>query len=546
MPRFLGGINQIAPIFAIAFLLTSRIEAAELPEVEALNSNQQAYSRSQIQNRQVDLKLDKFNSSISQATQANSVEQLKDVRPIDWSYEALRSLIDRYSCVIGFPAQTYRGDQTVSRYEFVAGLNACLNRIESLFANSDDIPQEDIDTLLKLMQEFQTDLALLQGRTDGSQARIEDLQATQFSTTSKLTGEVIFGLGSILTGSENDNSVLGSRTRLDIKTSLNGNDLLFTRLSGGNFTDFSESTATFAENLAFAEPTDNDLGLETLYYTFKVGGKTDFILGATGTGADELANTVNVLDGDGGSGAISAFGTRNPIYYPPGDAGMGIRHRPLNQIEISAGYLASPANQSNSGSGLFNGPFSALGQILFTPNDNLNFAATYIHSYNQSDTKTGSNLANLRSQSTKLFGTEISTVSNSYGVELSWTVSDRIILGGWGTLSTVRNLSNVSGQIDPGTQNIWNWATTLALTDLGKEGSMAGIVVGMEPTVTDSTINNLKEDRDRSLHLEAFYQYQVNDNIAITPGVIWITAPDSNTQNSDDLVIGTVRTTFSF
>jgi len=546
MPRFLGGINKIAPIFAIAFLLTSRIEAAELPEVEALNSNQQAYSRSQIQNSQVELKLDKFNSSISQATQANSVEQLKDVRPIDWSYEALRSLIDRYSCVIGFPDQTYRGGQTVSRYEFVAGLNACLNKIESLFANSDDIPQEDIDTLLKLMQEFQTDLALLQGRTDGSQARIEDLQATQFSTTSKLTGEVIFGLGSILTGSENDNSVLGSRTRLDIKTSFNGNDLLFTRLSGGNFTDFSESTATFAGNLAFAEPTDNDLGLETLYYTFKVGGKTDFILGATGTGADELANTVNVLDGDGGSGAISAFGTRNPIYYQPGDAGMGIRHRPLNQIEISAGYLAYPANQSNSGSGLFNGPFSALGQILFTPNDNLNFAATYIHSYNQSDTGTGSNLANLRSLTAELLGAEVSTLSNSYGVELSWTVSDRIILGGWGALSQVRNLSNLGGQIDPGTQDIWNWATTLALTDLGKEGNMAGIVVGMEPTVTDSTIDSVKEDRDRSWHLEAFYQYQVNDNIAITPGVVWITAPDSNTQNSDDLVIGTVRTTLSF
>ena len=545
MPRFFGGINQITPIFAIAFLLTSRIEAAELPEVEALNSNQQDYSRSQIQNRQVlNVKPENFDSSISQA---NSVEQLGEVAPTDWSYEALKSLIDRYSCVIGFPDQTYRGDQTISRYELAAGLNACLNQIESLFANSDDIPQKDIDTLLKLIQEFQTDLALLQGRTDGSQARIEDLQATQFSATSKLTGEAIFGLGSILTGSENNNSVLGSRLRLEIETSFSGNDLLFTRLSGGNFPVFSESTGTSAGNLAFAEPTDNDLGLEVLYYTFKVGGKTDFILGATGTRADDLANTVNVLDGDGGSGAISVFGTRNPIYYQPGDAGVGIRHRPLNEIEISAGYLASPANESNSdGGGLFNGPFSALGQILFTPKDNLNFAATYIHSYNQSDTETGSNSANLRSQTAKLFGTEVSTLSNSYGVELSWAISDRIVVGGWGALSKVSNLSNLSGQIDPGTQDIWNWATTVALTDLGKEGNMAGIVVGMEPTVTDSTIDSVKEDRDLSLHLEAFYQYKINDNIAITPGVVWITAPDSNTQSSDDLVVATVRTTFSF
>jgi carbohydrate-selective porin OprB len=53
------------------------------------------------------------------------------------------------------------------------------------------------------------------------------------------------------------------------------------------------------------------------------------------------------------------------------------------------------------------------------------------------------------------------------------------------------------------------------------------------------------EDEDTSLHLEAFYTYQVTDNIAITPGVVWITAPDHNS-DIDDLVLGTVRTTFSF
>ncbi|MEM7759472.1 MAG: carbohydrate porin, partial [Cyanobacteria bacterium P01_A01_bin.40] len=40
--------------------------------------------------------------------------------------------------------------------------------------------------------------------------------------------------------------------------------------------------------------------------------------------------------------------------------------------------------------------------------------------------------------------------------------------------------------------------------------------------------------------------YQVNDNIAITPGVVWITEPDGDIQDADNLVIGTVRTTFSF
>ncbi|MHC5598154.1 MAG: carbohydrate porin, partial [Nostoc sp.] len=52
-------------------------------------------------------------------------------------------------------------------------------------------------------------------------------------------------------------------------------------------------------------------------------------------------------------------------------------------------------------------------------------------------------------------------------------------------------------------------------------------------------------DKDTSLHIEGFYQYQVNDNIAITPGVIWITAPDFNADNPDSVVLW-LRTTFRF
>ena len=50
---------------------------------------------------------------------------------------------------------------------------------------------------------------------------------------------------------------------------------------------------------------------------------------------------------------------------------------------------------------------------------------------------------------------------------------------------------------------------------------------------------------DTSYHLEAIYRYQVNDNIAITPGVTVITNPENN-RNNDTLFIGTIRTTFSF
>ena len=222
-------------------------------------------------------------------------------------------------------------------------------------------------------------------------------------------------------------------------------------------------------------------------------------------------------------------------------------HRPSDRLELSAGYLASTAEDPSAGNGLFNGAYSALGQIKVAPLDNLNLAATYIHSFEQSDTQTGTSLANIQSRTANLLEEEISTVSNSYGLELSWEISDRLIIGGWGGLSKVSNLNTLNNRVERGTQDIWNWAATLALPDLGKEGSMGGIVVGSEPKVTSSTIDtdNFREDELRSLHLEAFYQYQINNNIAITPGVVWITEPDTDTPN-DDLVIGTIRTTFSF
>ena len=540
-------INLTVPIVCILFLLSSKVEAVETTKLTAVKSNQQEQSRSQFSKRQVEkaYSSDRKLNDRQLLVQNNNIDDITDIKPTDWSYEALRDLIDRYGCITGFPDRTFRGEQTVSRAEFAAGLNNCLNKLESLMSNPDTMPQADVNTVLRLMQEFQSDLAILQGRTDGSQARLKDLEVTQFSTTSKLQGEAIFGLGSVLAG--DGETVLSNRLRLDFKTSFSGDDLLLTRLSNQNFSGFAQSSGTLQGELAFADPEQQGFELEVLQYNFGIGDKIDFILGATGTDGEDIAETINVLDGDGGSGAISIFGTRNPIYNPPGDAGLGIVHRPVDSLEISAGYLAETAENPNPGNGLFNGAYSALGQIKVAPIDSLSLAATYVHSFDQSDSETGTSLANLQSRTENLLGEEISTVSNSYGLELSWAISDRLIVGGWGGLSKVSNLNTLNEQVERGTQDIWNWAATLALPDLGKEGSMAGIVVGSEPKVTSSTIDtdNFREDDLRSLHLEAFYQYQVSDNIAITPGVVWITEPDTDTPN-DDLVIGTVRTTFSF
>ncbi|MDJ0621185.1 MAG: iron uptake porin, partial [Calothrix sp. MO_192.B10] len=62
-------------------------------------------------------------------SQVTSVSQFSDVQPTDWAFQALQSLVERYGCIAGYPNGTYRGNRALTRYEFAAGLNACLDRV---------------------------------------------------------------------------------------------------------------------------------------------------------------------------------------------------------------------------------------------------------------------------------------------------------------------------------------------------------------------------------------------------------------------------------
>ncbi|HEY9599920.1 MAG TPA: iron uptake porin, partial [Cyanophyceae cyanobacterium] len=153
-------------------------------------------------------------------------------------------------------------------------------------------------------------------------------------------------------------------------------------------------------------------------------------------------------------------------------------------------------------------------------------------------------------------GTSRPVSSNSFGLEASFAFTPKLILSGWGSFTDATVLGR-------GSADIWQWAATLALKDVGSEGSVLGFVVGMEPKVTGTdgrvsvnrttgnigldlaAANSRDDDPDTGLHIEGFYKFQLSDNISITPGLIWLTAPGHNSDN-DDIFVGTVRTTFTF
>ncbi|WP_414575433.1 iron uptake porin [Anabaena sp. CCY 9402-a] len=482
------------------------------------------------------------NSSQDQVmSQVTSVSQLSDVQPTDWAFQALQSLVERYGCIAGYPNGTYRGNRAMTRYEFAAGVNACLDRVNELIATAtgDLVTKEDLATLQKLQEEFSAELATLRGRVDALEARTAELEANQFSTTTKLQGQVVAVVSDVLSGDRvNDaeitdkNTTLAYRARLELVTSFTGQDTLFTRIEANNIATPNINTPEGNLFFASAEPSSN-ANIGTLWYGFPATKNTQVKLIAVGGAADDLTSTVNPFDGDGAFGALSTFGTRNPIYGQIGGTGLGVTHQFSDKLALSLGYLSGTANNPAPKNGLFDGAYGALAQLTVKPSDRITVGLTYINSYRQ-PLVTGSNAATFQT-----LGETFS--SNSYGLQASVGISEKIILGGWAGYTTSRTLTG----FDRGDIDIWNYAVTLAFPDLGKKGNLGGIIVGMEPKVTSSSVAALPEDSDTSYHVEAFYQYKVSDNITITPGVIWLTAPDHN-DNNDSVVIGALRTTFSF
>lgn len=496
--------------------------------------------------------------------QVTSVSQLSDVQPTDWAFQALQSLVERYGCIAGYPNGTYRGNRALTRYEFAAGLNACLDRVNELIATAtaDLVSKEDLATIERLQQEFTPELATLRGRVDALEARTAELEANQFSTTTKLQGEVVAAISDVFAGDtvndvdvKDNNTTFGARARVEFVTSFTGRDELVTRIEANNI--LNPELGTPEGSLFFAEEDGTtDAEIDILSYKFPIGERTEVIAFANAGAADDITDTINIFDGDGSFGALSSFGTRNPIYYLTEDgAGFGITHEFGEALSLSLGYLATSANDPSSDNGFFNGPYGAIAQLTIKPSERFKIGLTYINAYNQ-ETGTGSQRANpisfLSSQlaappdvSGEPEPVEVPFSSNSFGIEASFGLSEKFVLGGWVGYTNARNLSTEGGTIDRGELDIWNWAVTLGFPDLGKKGNLAGIIFGMEPKVTGSSINEISRDRDTSYHIEAFYQYQVSENITITPGIIWLTAPDHNNDNND-VVIGALRTTLSF
>lgn len=516
---------------------SSALYLASLPQAEMSLESDRATSVASLE------QINQYSNlpTVAALDQVTSVTQLSDVQPTDWAFQALQSLVEKYGCIVGYPDGTFRGQRAMTRYEFAAGLNACLDRINELIAaaTADLATKEDLATLQRLMEEFAAELAMIRGRVENLEGRVALLEGSQFSTTTKLQGEAVFGIADAWGGGnlniDDNQTVFQNRVRLAFVTSFTGKDALYTRLDAGN--------ARFFDNLdqgafTYSFDSDNDIVLGWLAYYFPIGEKIQVYLPAAyPLWADFVPTISPYFDGfTSGTQAISSFAESSPIYKIglAAGGGIGFNYSLSEKVTFSAGYFGGNSFNPAPKNGLFNGEYSLLTQLTFKPSDAFQIGLTYGHAYfnglagDRSDNvifDLGVGTANAQDPG---FGT---AVTNSYGIQASYKVSPRFAINAYGGYTNVQQTGG------PGDAEIWYYALGLAFPDLGKEGNLGGLLVGAEPYVGGVD--------DTALHIEGFYKFQLNDNISITPGLIVITAPYGNKDN-DTAVVGVVRTTFTF
>jgi porin len=479
-----------------------------------------------------------------------SVSQLSDVKSTDWAFQALQSLVERYQCISS--SSSYRGDSSLTRHEFAAGIQSCINKLDQILSSGlqDKVSPEDLSVLQRLQSEFANELRAIATKIDTLDQRTSQLEAQQFSPTTKLTGQVIVAVsgggfnsdriisptGAIVTRNQ-PNTTLLHRLSLDLNTSFVGKDLLKIRLVTGS-DGADDSTAGFLEpNFGSAldysiQGRNNRISLARLYYSFNLVDEVRLTIAPFMVAGDFVDKNryANVSFNDFSTQAL----VNNFILLPrPGGAGVVVEWTPKQvPIRLRALYVAANA-QSTTGSaivntlrsteatelpilifpnrggeqGLFGDPYQGVVELEYAPDKNFTLRLQYAG------------------------GKVVGSNFNAFGLNFDWGISDRI--GVFGRYGFSRYNDTEFGNINPN-----YWMAGFSFKDLFTQGSITGIAVA-QPLIAKEIGNATQTN------FEAFYNIPINNFMRITPLIQVITNAGNRSENGT-IFVGALRTVFSF
>ena len=520
--------------------------------------------------------------------QVTSVSQLTDIDPSHWAFQALQSLVERYGCIEGYPERTYRGNRALSRYEFAAGLNACLDRIQELIAAAvTDLPsKEDLATIRRLQEEFKSEITGLRERIDPLETRTAKLEANQFSTTTQLRGFAAFNLTNAWAGDEvkaeglnpfnarrdplsnrpvirevgEQNITFSNFVVLTLNTSFTGKDLLVTELGSGNGNpgvnnyisagNFNSGGVSFFDKTVGVDP--NDIVLRELLYSLRVANSLRITVGPR-------INWFRFFDANAftfpGTGT-SSFNSINSTFLTSTKRGAGavIEWNISKQLEFHLGYLVEsleflPGNRpaSDPSKGLFEGTNTITAELTYKPSSNANIRLLYQRSNLDRNSVDQIDLRPIFGVADDGFGGAVrDATADTFGINFDGLMTKGLGVFGRYTYAST-HIDPVRVGIEDGRVNAQTFQVGLAFPDLGKRGALATLsfVVPFDILAGEKFLVSGAGNGGTQYEIEASYYLPLTQNIAVVPGFYVI----SNINNFDDnptVFVGNLRTQFSF
>ena len=530
-----------------------------------------------------------------------SVSQLTDVKPTDWAFQALQSLVERYGCIAGYPDKTFKGNRAITRYEFAAGLNSCMDRINDLVSAStgDAVKKSDLETLRKLQEQFAAELTALRGRVDSLEGKVATLQKQQFSTTTKLSGQVWINMTgafagspvtaerSLLQGGANPNLAptrvggvptqvqrsqpnitLSNYLFLNLTTSFTGKDALVTQLVAGNASSpanqlvsagfFNSWGTPITDQTGTPQPGSNAVYVREMSYTFPLSDKIRVAVGPR-------LNAYRYFDSNRFTSFVtgaSSFNSSGSTLFAAVDRGAGavITWDISPQFRLAAGYLSenteflNPAlgfnTSANPAVGLFGSTNQLISELTYSPSKSANFRLLYSRSllrpYNGFiGGAVGEPLP--YGYADDGFGGRVKdATADTVVANFDWTITPQV--GIFGRYSYGRTgINPVDAARVGGDITVQSIQMGLGFPDLGKKGALGVISYLIPHTYTGGRQFLLSGagDGGKQQELEISYYYPINKNIAIVPSMYAIFNPN-NFSTNPTVFIGNLRTQFTF
>ena len=389
-------------------------------------------------------------TDLSDYSNSNNLVSLGDFKsdtlfPGDWAYDSLKDLTN---------SPKFNGN-SVTRLEAAAELNNLIAGGEGLMNGA---------AMGRLSDELGSELAIMKGRVDGLEARVNGLEAGSFSETTTMSGEVGFLIGATDSATEaNDVVQFEYALGIDLDTSFTGEDNLNIGIVTGNGLTNVGADKT---GLDWGESESDSLVVNDLNYTFPVGAWKV----AVGDSMDASKTWPNAC-------------SMNNMVDNLGDCGAA------NSVDLSGNVSLSAATGFGDGWELELGISGIAGKT--------------------DTTSTGL----FTKEGTDLFGLALGYEADTFGFTVAYSDKDTANYYGLVAYYSPEELpTTFSGGVEVGNpdsgEDTTQWAFGIS-TDVG-EGTLSANI---------GTNGPIKDNAEEIYAYDLSYEYPLNDSMSITPFV---------------------------